>query len=126
VNEVPVSEIPGRAPVPLAENDTWVTTAALQQLVYSGGRVSAQVRQAGDAAEAARAARLRTRQLVAFGAERAFRLLLATQGETDVAAQNLAAPRITCGSPGIGSRREPRRGSTCCAPRWRSRRRARR
>jgi outer membrane protein TolC len=49
------------------------------------------VRQAGDSAEAARASRLRARQLVAFGAERAFRLLLATQGETDVAAQNLAA-----------------------------------
>jgi outer membrane protein len=91
VSEVTVVEFPGRAPVPLAENDTWVTTAALQQLVYSGGRVTAQVRQAGQSAEAARAARLRTRQLVAFGAERAFRLLLATQGETDVAAQNLAA-----------------------------------
>jgi outer membrane protein TolC len=91
VSEVPVTEIPGRAPVPLAENDTWVTTAALQQLVYSGGRVSASMRQAGDTAAAARAARLRARQLVAFGAERAFRLLLATQGETDVAAQNLAA-----------------------------------
>ena len=34
--------------------------------------------------------------------------------------------RITCGSPGSGSRRAPRRGSTCCAPRCRSRRRARR
>ncbi|MHB8836389.1 MAG: TolC family protein [Candidatus Methylomirabilia bacterium] len=91
VNEVPVSEIPGRAPLPLAEQDTWVTTASLQQLVYSGGRVAALVRQAGRSAEAAGAARLRARQLVAFGAERAFRVLLATQGEIGVAAQNLAS-----------------------------------
>jgi outer membrane protein TolC len=91
VSEVPLSEIPGREPLPLAEKDTWVTTASLQQLVYSGGRVSAQVRQAGLAAEGARAARQRARQEVAFGAERAFRLLLATQQEIGVAALNLAA-----------------------------------
>lgn len=91
VSEVPATEIPGRAPVPLAEQDTWVTAATLQQLVYSGGRVSALVRQAGEAASAARATRLRSRQLVAFSAERAFRLLLATQEERGVAAQNLAA-----------------------------------
>jgi len=59
--------------------------------VYSGGRISALTRQAGQAAEAAGAARLRARQLVAFGAARAFRILLATQEEIGVAAQNLAA-----------------------------------
>jgi outer membrane protein TolC len=91
VSEVPVFSVPGFGTMALAEEDTWVTTAALQQLVYSGGRVSAQVQQAGEAADAARAARLRARQLVVFGAERAFRILLATQGETAVAAQNLAA-----------------------------------
>ncbi len=91
VSEVPATEIPGRDPVPLAEKDTWVSAATIQQLVYSGGRVSALVRQAGQSAEAARATRFRSRQLVAFGAERAFRILLATQEEIGVAAQNLAA-----------------------------------
>lgn len=91
VSEVPATEIPGRDPVPLAERDTWVTSATLRQLVYAGGRVSAQVRQTGQTAEAVRATRLRARQQVAFGAERAFRILLATQGEVDVAAQSLAA-----------------------------------
>ncbi len=91
VSEVPVSEVPGRAPVPLAEQDTWVTSAVLQQLVYSGGRVSALVRQSGFTAAAARSARQRARQVVAFGAERAFRHLLATQEEIGVAARNLAA-----------------------------------
>ena len=90
-SEVPVSEIPGRAPVPLAEQDTWVTTASLQQLVYAGGRVSALVRQAGRSAEGVRATRLRTRQVVAFGAERAFRILLAAQEQIVVAARNLTA-----------------------------------
>lgn len=89
LSEVPMSEIPGRAPVALAEADTWITSAALQQLVYSGGRVSALVRQSGLAAEAARGLRLRTRQVVAFGAERAFRILLAAQEEIGVAARNL-------------------------------------
>lgn len=91
VSEVPVTEIPGRAPLPLAEQDTWITSATLQQLVYSGGRVPALVRQAGSAAEAARGARLRALQVVAFGAERAFRHLLAAQEEIGVAARNLAA-----------------------------------
>jgi len=90
-SEVPVSEIPGRAPIPLAEKDTWVTYATLQQLVYSGGRVTASVRQAGRSAEAVQATRLRTRQVVAFGAERAFRILLATQEQIGVAARNLTA-----------------------------------
>ncbi len=91
LSEVPATEIPGREPVPLAERDTWVTSASLQQLVYSGGRVSAAVRQSGRGAQAAGDARLRTRQLVAHGAERAFRVLLATQEEIGVAALNLAA-----------------------------------
>lgn len=91
VNEVPATVLPGLATMALAEKDTWVTSAALQQLVYSGGRVSALVRQGGHAAEAARAQRLRARQVVAFGAERAFRILLATQEEIDVASRNRAA-----------------------------------
>lgn len=91
VSEVPVSQLPGLPLVPLAEQDVWVTTATLQQLVYTGGRLSAQVRQAGSGAEAARSARLRARQVAAFAAERAFRQLLAAQEESGVAAQNLAA-----------------------------------
>jgi outer membrane protein TolC len=91
VSEVAEVGLPGVPPVPLADEDTWVTAAMLQQLLFSGGRVSALVRQAEQGAEAARDARLRVRQLVAFGAERAFRLLLAAQEETDVAAKNLAA-----------------------------------
>jgi outer membrane protein TolC len=91
VSEVPVNTLPGLGSLALADKDTWVSTATLQQLVYSGGRVSALVRQAGQTAEAARATRLRSRQLVAFGAERAFRLLLAAQEQLDVAAKNLAA-----------------------------------
>jgi outer membrane protein TolC len=77
--------------VPLADKDSWVTTATLQQLLYAGGRVVSAVRQAEHGAVAARSARLRARQAVAFGAERAFLLLLAAQEETGVAAKNLAA-----------------------------------
>lgn len=91
VSEVPAIAIAGRNPVSLGEKDSWISTASLQQLVYSGGRVTALVRQAGQNAAAARATRLRTRQVVAFNAERAFRLLLATQEEIGVAALNLIA-----------------------------------
>ena len=91
VSEVAEMSIPGAPAVPLGEQDTWITGATLQQLLFSGGRLSAQVRQAGKGAEAAAASLLRSRQLVAFGAERAFRLLLAAQEETEVAAKNLAA-----------------------------------
>lgn len=91
VSGVPATEMPGRDPVPLAEQDTWVTAATLQQLVYSGGRVLALVRQAEFAAAATRSARLRARQVVAFSAERVFRILLATQEEIGVASRNLAA-----------------------------------
>ena len=90
-SEVPVSQIPGYPPVPLAEEDAWITTASLQQLLFSGGRVSALVRQAESGAEAARMASLRTRQVTAYNAERAFRRLLAAQELTGVAAKNLAA-----------------------------------
>lgn len=91
VSEVSVIQMPGASPVPLAEEDTWVTAATLQQQLFTGGRLSALVRQAGRGAEAARAARLRARQGVAFAAERAFLLLLAAQEETGVAAKNLVA-----------------------------------
>ncbi len=91
VSEVSEIQFPGAAPVPLADEDTWVTTATLQQVLSTGGRISSLVRQAGHGAEAARAARLRARQAVAFAAERSFLLLLAAQEEIDVAAKNLAA-----------------------------------
>lgn len=91
VSEVSVIDFPGIAPVALAEEDTWVTTATLQQSLYTGGRVSSLVRQAGSGARAARAARQRAMQAVAFAAERAFLLLLAAQEEVGVAATNLAA-----------------------------------
>jgi len=90
-SEVPVSQIPGYPPVPLVESDTWITAATLQQLLFTGGRVSALVRQAESGAEAARMAGVRTRQVTACNAERAFRRLLAAQELTGVAAKNLAA-----------------------------------
>lgn len=90
-SEVAAIELPGVPPVPMAEQDTWVTTASLQQLLYTGGRVASLVRQAEHGAAAARSARLRANQAVAFGAERAFLLLLAAQDLTGAAARNLAA-----------------------------------
>jgi outer membrane protein TolC len=83
--------VPGIAPVSLGDQDTWVATASVQQLLFSGGRVSSLVLQAGRGAEAARAARERARQAAAFGAERAFLLLLASQEESGVAERTLAA-----------------------------------
>lgn len=91
VSEVSEIQLPGSPPLALADEDTWVTTATLQQVLFTGGRVSSLVRQAGHGAEAARAARLRARQAVAFSAERAFLLLLAAQEEIAVAEKNLAA-----------------------------------
>ncbi|HEY5999262.1 MAG TPA: TolC family protein, partial [bacterium] len=93
VSEVPEIQLPlpGLGPMTLAEPDTWVTTATLQQTVFTGGRLRAQVRQAGEGAEGARAARQRARQSVAFAAERAFLGLLAAQEESGVAAKTLAA-----------------------------------
>jgi outer membrane protein TolC len=91
VSEVPETVLPGVGAMPLAEKDSWVTTATLGQLLFTGGRVSALVRQAGQGEEAARAAGLRVRQLTAYGAERAFRLLLAAQAATEAAALTLAA-----------------------------------
>lgn len=91
VSDVATIRLPGAPPVTLAEEETWVTTATLQQVLYTGGRLSALVRQAGSGAAAAQASRVRARQTVAFGAERAFLLLLAAQEEIVVAAKNLAA-----------------------------------
>lgn len=93
VSEVPTTRLAGMPPLALAEQNSWITSATLQQLVFAGGRVDATVRQAERGAAAARASLQRARQTAAFGAERAFFLLVAAQEETGVAAKNLAAAK---------------------------------
>jgi outer membrane protein TolC len=91
VSEVPATQIPRGPTIVLGDEDAWVATASAQQLLWAGGRVSALTRQADRTARAQGESRTRTLQLVAYGAERAFRLLLAAQEDTAAAALNLAA-----------------------------------
>jgi len=92
VSKLPSITLPGGAPtLTLGSKDTWLTTLTAQKVIYSGGRLEALVGQATNVAKAAEATSERTRQLVAFGAERAFLLLLAAQQGEDVAQQALVA-----------------------------------
>lgn len=92
VSEVPeISAIPGRPPLMLGNRDAWVTTLSAQQVLYSGGRLEAQVRQAAGTSEAVRAGADRVRQQVANQTARAFLLLVAAERQQAVAAQTLAA-----------------------------------
>jgi len=91
LGEVPATALPGLPPIELADPDTWVATATVEQLLWSGGRVAAGAEAADREARAAGEARRRARQLVAFGAERAFRLLVAAQRQVAAAGLDLAA-----------------------------------
>ena len=75
----------------LGSKETWLTTFSAQQVIYSGGRLQAQVRQASDLAHAADATRQRTRQQVVYQATRAFQTLVAAQRQRGVAQQSLEA-----------------------------------
>jgi len=89
VSEVPTLTPAGGIPTTLGEKNTWLTALAAEKVVYSGGRLEALSRQASSAAQAATVRLERTRQYVAFGAERAFLLLIAAQREREVAQQAL-------------------------------------
>ncbi len=93
LSEVPTvaAAVPGFPPVVLGSNGTWIGALAAQQLLYSGGRVQALVQQAADSARATAALGERTRQQVAYGAERACYLVLAAERERQVAQDSLAA-----------------------------------
>ena len=89
VGDVPTLTAAGGMPVVLGHDTTWLTTLAAQKVIYSGGRLEALIRQATSTARATDALQDRTRQQVAFGAERAFLLLVAAQREREVAQQAL-------------------------------------
>ena len=75
----------------LGANTTWVTDLVAKQVVFSGGRLQALVREATDQARATSVTNQRTRQQVVYTAARAFQLLVAAQREQQTAQQSLAA-----------------------------------
>ncbi len=80
---------PGAPAVPLEPASTLLSTLSAQQVVYSGGRLQALVREATDQATATAANGARTRQTVIYQTERTFELLVAAQQEHVVAVQTL-------------------------------------
>ncbi len=91
LSEVPSMSAGPAGSVTLGDKDTWLMDLAAQKILYSGGRLEALVQQAASAARAVEAGRERTRQMVAWGAERAFRLLAAAQQERESAQKSLDA-----------------------------------
>jgi outer membrane protein TolC len=90
VTPVPSVQLAPNAPsLTLGLNNTWVTTMSAKQVLYSGGRLSALVRQATDAAHAVDATNARTRQEVAYNAASTFLTLLTAQRAKGVAQQAL-------------------------------------
>jgi outer membrane protein TolC len=87
LGEVPTIDMGALGSRELVNEETWQTTFSVSRMLYTGGRVSAQVRQAGGAARAAEAGRDQARQMVACAVETAYRLLVAADGELAVAAQ---------------------------------------
>jgi OMF family outer membrane factor len=91
LNKVPtIAVAPGTPPISLGNRETLVNVLTAQQVIFSGGRLSALVQQATDLAHAEEATAQRTRQQVIFQAERAYWQLLAAQRERLVAQQALA------------------------------------
>ncbi|HEY3377344.1 MAG TPA: TolC family protein [Armatimonadota bacterium] len=84
-----IAVMPGQPPFSLTQKNTLLTTVSAQQVLYSGGRLGALVRQASDLTHAAEANAERARELVVYGAERAFLLLVAAQRRSGVAQQTL-------------------------------------
>ncbi len=87
LGEVPEIDMGAMGSRQLGNQETWLTTFSVNQLLYSGGRVGAQVRQAGGAARATEAGREQARQAVACAVETAYRLLVAADGELAVASR---------------------------------------
>jgi outer membrane protein len=78
-------------PVELGSPRTWLTNLVAQQMLLSGGRLEAVVRQTTSAERAAEANRLRARQQVAYGAESAYLMLAASEQAVGVAQETLRA-----------------------------------
>ena len=91
VNEVPtISIVPSIPPIALADKTVLTTNFSAQQVIYSGGRLPAQVRQAQNIAQAVEVNNQRTRQRVAFVAESTFYQYYAALRDQNVAQQALA------------------------------------
>lgn len=73
--------------MPLGEPNSVTTSLTAQKIIYSGGRLQNLQRQAESSAQALQVSQARTRQAVAFEAERAFLNLLTAQRQTEVAQQ---------------------------------------
>ena len=92
LNTVPsFAASPGEPPVELGSQRTWLTNLVAQQMLLSGGRLEAVVRQTASAERAAEANRLRARQQVAYGAESAYLMLAASEQAVVVAQETLRA-----------------------------------
>lgn len=92
VSSVPdITVLPGHPGVVLGYYNTWLNNLSAQQVLYAGGRLKALLRQATDEARAVAANNERTRQVVAYNAERAFFLLYTAQQEEVVADDALHA-----------------------------------
>jgi len=77
--------------VQLANPSVLINTLTAQQVVYSGGRLQALVRQATDLAHASAATEQRNQQQVIYQTERTYLMLAAAQQERGVAQQTLDA-----------------------------------
>ena len=105
-----IAVLPDHPGVVLGYYNTWLNNLSAQQVIYSGGRLKALLRQATDEARAVEADNERTRQVVAYNAERAFLLLLTAQQEQVVAqdALNAAQDHLKVAQSRLAERAAPK------------------